>query len=93
MVEWIVEPFATDHDRSGFSCGSALLDDFIRARVSQYEKRRLGKTFVAVPQGQKRVIGYYTLAAGTVAFAFAVRSRKKIAQTPCPGRAFGPVGH
>ena len=44
------------------------MDDFIRSRVSQYEKRRLGKTFVAVPRGEKRVIGYYTLAAGAVAF-------------------------
>ena len=36
--------------------------------MSQYEKRRLGKTFVAVLPGEKRVIGYYTLAAGAVAF-------------------------
>ena len=68
MVDWIVEPFAKNHQRSGFSCGIPSLDDFIRARVSQYEKRRLGKTFVAVPIGDKRVIGYYTLAAGAVPF-------------------------
>ena len=68
MADWIVEPFTKRHERSGFSCGSPTLDDFIRARVSQYEKRRLGKTFVAVPTGEKRVIGYYTLAAGAVAF-------------------------
>ena len=68
MLDWIVEPFAKVHQRSEFSCGSPPLDDFIRARVSQYEKRRLGKTFVAVPSCEKRVIGYYTLAAGAVAF-------------------------
>lgn len=68
MAEWAIEPFAKDHERSNFACGRSTLDDFIRARVSQYEKRRLGKTFVAVGPGDKRVIGYYTLAAGAVAF-------------------------
>lgn len=68
MADWTIEPFGRHHDRSAFSCGRPPLDDFIRARVSQYEKRRLGKTFVAVPPGEPRVIGYYTLAAGAVAF-------------------------
>jgi GNAT superfamily N-acetyltransferase len=68
VPEWTIEPFGKGHERSSFSCGRPALDDFIRARVSQYEKRRLGKTFVAVASGDKQVIGYYTLAAGAVAF-------------------------
>lgn len=68
MAEWTIEPFAKGHERSHFACGRSALDDFIRARVSQYEKRRLGKTFVAVSPGDMRVIGYFTLAAGAVAF-------------------------
>ena len=68
MADWLIEPLAADHERSAFSCGRPPLDDFLRARVSQYEKRRLGRTFVAVPAGSRRVIGYYTLAAGAVAF-------------------------
>lgn len=68
MTDWTIEPFTKGHERSNFSCGRPSLDDFIRARVSQYEKRRLGKTYVAVPAGEKWVIGYYTLAAGAVAF-------------------------
>lgn len=68
MVDWIIEPFGKSHDRSAFTCGKPALDEFPRTRVSQYEKRRLGKTFVAVLQGEQRVRGYYTLAAGAVAF-------------------------
>jgi hypothetical protein len=68
MNDWTVQPFAKDHERAGFSCGSPALDDFIRTRVSQYEKRRLGKTFVAVPIASKQVIGFYTHAAGGVSF-------------------------
>lgn len=68
MADWIIEPFGKAHDRSAFACGKPSLDDFIRTRVNQYEKRRLGKTFVAVTAGEKRVVGYYTLAAGAITF-------------------------
>lgn len=85
MVEWTVEPFDTHHNRSGFSCGRSALDDFIRSRVSQYEKRRLGKTFVAVPPGERRVIGYYTLAAGAVAFEhLPTGASRKLPKHPVP---------
>lgn len=85
MADWVIEPFAKDHDRSPFSCGKPALDDFIRARVSQYEKRRLGKTFVAVPVGQKRVIGYYTLAAGAIGFEhLPADASRKLPKHPVP---------
>lgn len=84
-TDWTVEPFDKTHDRSAFECGRPALDDFIRARVSQYEKRRLGKTFVAVPPGEKRVIGYYTLAAGAVAFEHLPGdSARKLPKHPVP---------
>ncbi len=58
------------HHRTGFQCGNPALDEFIQALVSQYEKRRLGKTFVVVRADESHtVVGYYTLAAGAVAFA------------------------
>jgi predicted N-acetyltransferase YhbS len=85
VADWTIEPFGKHHDRSAFTCGRPPLDDFIRARVSQYEKRRLGKTFVAVNQGEPRVIGYYTLAAGAVAFArLPVDDARKLPQHPVP---------
>lgn len=85
MVEWQVEPFGTRHERDAFTCGKPPLDDFLRARVSQYEKRRLGKTFVAVPKGGNRVLGYYTLAAGSVSFAtLPTGAAKKLPKHPVP---------
>jgi GNAT superfamily N-acetyltransferase len=68
MADWSIEPFGPTHDRSTFACGQPALDEFLHRRVSQYERRRLGKTFVAVPPGQLRILGYYTLAAGAVSF-------------------------
>lgn len=85
MADWIIEPFGKAHDRSAFTCGKPSLDDFIRIRVTQYEKRHLGKTFVAVPEGEKRVIGYYTLAAGAVRFEhFPTEASRKLPKHPVP---------
>ena len=85
MADWIIEPFGKSHDRSAFACGKPPLDDFIRTRVSQYEKRRLGRTFVAVPEGETRVIGYYTLAAGAITFEhLPTEASRKLPKRPIP---------
>jgi GNAT superfamily N-acetyltransferase len=85
VADWVIEPFGKAHERSAFACGKPSLDDFIRTRVSQYEKRRLGKTFVAVPEGEKRVIGYYTLAAGAVTFEhLPTEASRKLPKHPIP---------
>jgi GNAT superfamily N-acetyltransferase len=85
MAEWTIERLQAAHDRAGFSSGKPLLDTFLRTLVSQYEKRRLGRTFVATEPGQLHVAGYYTLAAG----AFDVSclpeaARKKLPKHPIP---------
>lgn len=69
MADWAIQPLDRRHDRSAFRCGHVLLDEFLRLRVTQYERRRLGKTIVAVQDGSTRVIGFATLAASAVAFA------------------------
>ena len=85
MFEWVVEPFARRHERDGFACGQVALDEFLRVRVSQYEKRRLGKTFVAVPTGGPRVLGYYTLAASSVSFdQVPADAARKLPRHPLP---------
>ncbi len=69
MAEWKIERLGRSHDRGEFCCGKAPLDDFLRLRVSQYERRRLGRTYVAVFSGETKVAGYYTLASGAIPFA------------------------
>lgn len=71
MVDWIVEPLNQGHERADFSCGHPSLDDFIKKYASQYARRKLGTTYVAVVAGQKRVLGYYTLAPSHFEFALA----------------------
>jgi len=68
MADWRIERLSRSHDRSGFSCGKPPLNEFLRTLVSQYEKRNLGRTYVAVLPGDTKVCGYYTLASGGIAF-------------------------
>lgn len=85
MAEWNVESLAKDHKRGEFSCGKGPLDSFLRTLVSQYEKRRLGRTYVAVRPGEKRVLGYYTLASGAVSFEnLPAEATRKLPRHPVP---------
>lgn len=85
MADWTIEPLDRRHDRAAFSCGHAPLDAFLRDRVTQYEKRRLGRTFVALPTGGTRVVGYATLAAGAVSFGnLPPESSRKLPVHPLP---------
>src|SRR5947199_9952309 len=86
MDDYVIEALdASKHERTEFSSGKAPLDEFLRTLVSQYEKRKLGTTFVAVRSGQGRVLGYYTLAAGAIAFAKLPKpAAKKLPKHPVP---------
>ena len=61
-----VEPLGEGHDRAGFACGSPSLDEYLARYAGQNQKRGAGRTFVAVRPGAPRVLGYFTLAAGSV---------------------------
>src|SRR5438105_5045803 len=85
MAEWVIEALQAAHDRKDFSCGKPPLDQFLRTLVTQYEKRRLGRTTVATEAGQARVAGYYTLAAGSIALdCLPIAERKKLPKHPVP---------
>lgn len=85
MVEWRIEPLHASHERGEFFCGKTPLDEFLRLRASQYEKRRFGRTYVALFPGTTRVAGYYTLAAGAVAIAnLPPEAAKRLPKHPVP---------
>jgi GNAT superfamily N-acetyltransferase len=85
MAEWVIERLTAEHERRVFSCGKTPLDTFLAALVSQYEKRRLGRTFVATEPGQSRVAGYYTLAAGAFDLScLPQKDRRKLPKHPVP---------
>jgi GNAT superfamily N-acetyltransferase len=71
--------------REGFDCGKPSLDQFIHTLVSQYEKRNLGRTYVALPPGEERVLGYYTLASGAISVeSLPAKQAKKLPRHAVP---------
>ncbi len=85
MDDWVVEVLDRSHQRGEFVCGRNALDTFLQSLVSQYEKRRLGRTYVAVRPGKKRVWGYYTLASGAVSFKnLPQKASRKLPHHPIP---------
>ncbi len=62
-----IEPFDPGrHERSGFSCGTARLDNFLRFSARKQQKDNFTRVFVAVAEGSPNILGYYALNAHTV---------------------------
>jgi GNAT superfamily N-acetyltransferase len=57
-------PLDKGHDLSAFDCGSAPLNDYLRKHALQNHQNRSARTYVVLRAGS--VVGYYTLAAGSV---------------------------
>ncbi len=64
----VIEPFDPGrHDRSGFTCGTDRLDNFLRFSARKQQKDDFTRIFVAVVEGLPKVLGYYALNAHAVA--------------------------
>jgi len=85
MAEWLIERLGSSHEREAFCCGKDPLDNFLKNLATQYEKKRVGRTFVATRPGEKKVLGYYTSATGSFALdALPAARRKKLPRHPLP---------
>jgi len=84
--KWAIERLAKYHDRSNFDCGVEALSDFLRERATQFDKRNLGRTFVAVGPDSKIASGYYTLSSSAISFDVlpSADSRHLPSQIPIP---------
>jgi GNAT superfamily N-acetyltransferase len=82
---WQIERLAARHDRTGFCCGKPSLDNFLHQLATQYDRRDMGRTYVATLPPDARVHGYYTLASGAVAFAVVpAEVSRKLPRHPIP---------
>ncbi len=85
MGEWQIERLDHVHVRGDFDCGKPSLNDFLETLVSQYDKRNLGRTYVALQEGDARVLGYYTLASGAIVVGGLPKEHaKKLPKHPVP---------
>jgi GNAT superfamily N-acetyltransferase len=74
------------HDRAGFSCGVAELDDYLRRFAVQHRRKGVGNVYVLVDSGAPGLIlGYYTLGAAQVDAAGLIDAdRKRLPRYPIP---------
>ncbi len=85
MADWVIERLDKSHERGAFCCGKEPLDTFLKALAGQYEKKRVGRTFVATACGDKKVLGYYTAATNSFALdALPAGRRKGLPKHPIP---------
>lgn len=67
---WREERLARHHDRAGFDCGVPELNEYLQRYARQNQERGGAKTFVAAAlDSPSRVLGYYTISPGAIAFA------------------------
>ena len=72
-----------NHDRSAFDCGVPALNEYLKQYALQNQKKNAARTYVAT-RGH-RVVGYYSLAYGSVALEEAPANVKAgLAKHPIP---------
>lgn len=77
------QPLAADHLLDDFSCGETTLDDWLRRRALINQQSGASRTFV-VADPDRRVLGYYAIAAGAVSHAAATTNVKRNMPDPIP---------
>ncbi len=66
---FVIEKLSSRHDRSAFDCGVEELNAYLKKYSGQHERRGMSRTYVAVEEGEKPALGYYSISSGAVAFA------------------------
>jgi GNAT superfamily N-acetyltransferase len=84
-MRFVIQSLDDGHDRDRFACGEHALDEYLRRYARQNQDRGVSRTFVAVPEGERSVAGFYSLAAGSVAFESVPDTlRRRLPRYPVP---------
>jgi GNAT superfamily N-acetyltransferase len=76
------EPLASEHELDRFDCGIAALDEWLKRRARRNEAEGASRTFVICVD--RRVVGYYSLAAGSVLRTVATGQVRRNMPDPVP---------
>lgn len=77
------QPLTSDHDCTDFSCGEPVLDEWLKRRAMANQVSGASRTFVVV-DNERRVYGYYAMAAGAVSHQFAIGGVRRNMPDPVP---------
>jgi predicted N-acetyltransferase YhbS len=76
------EPIQAHHDCSSFESGETALDEWLRQRSLKNQHAGAARTYVACCENQ--IVGYYSLAVGSVSHEIAVDHIKRNMPNPVP---------
>jgi GNAT superfamily N-acetyltransferase len=90
-LDLIITPLGKRHDRKTFDCGEASLELYLHRYANQDIRRRINRVFVASPPDEpQRVIGCYSLSAGSLAAAdLPEKFRHRLPRYPVPVALLG----
>ena len=77
------QPLASAHRVDEFSCGEATLDEWLKRRAMTNQLGGASRTFVVVDD-ERRVYGYYAMAAGAVSHQMATGGVRRNMPDPVP---------
>jgi GNAT superfamily N-acetyltransferase len=69
MTAWHEEPIQKRHDREAFDCGEDALNEFLRRYARKSHELGGAKTFLAIDDADKAILGFYSLAPASVDYA------------------------
>lgn len=65
-MAYLTEPLDSTHNKSTFSSGKDMLDNYFWKQAGQDVKEKLAACFVAVEKESKKILGYYTLSSNSI---------------------------
>jgi len=77
-------PLGTSHILAEFHCGEPVLDEWIRQRGLKNQSIGVARTFVVCRENSSQVVGFYSLATGSVNHAIAPGSLRRNMPDPVP---------
>jgi GNAT superfamily N-acetyltransferase len=86
VTPWHEEPIDKSHDREAFDCGEAGLNEFLRRYARKSHERGAAKTFLAIDDAHKSILGFYSLCPASVSYALTPEIvRRGLARHDVPG--------
>ncbi|NLY64701.1 MAG: GNAT family N-acetyltransferase [Alcaligenaceae bacterium] len=65
---WREEPVGKHHDREAFNCGDGALNQFLHRHARQSHEKGGAKTYLAISEKNKKILGYYSLSPASIAY-------------------------
>lgn len=66
MTAWHEEPINKKHDREAFDCEDEALNEFLRRYARKSHERGGAKTFLAIDDTDRTILGFYSLSPASV---------------------------